>query len=188
MLKKLAFLSTALVAPLVDRLACSNSFGTSGPRAAFRAGHTRPVDLQLDPSHQHELAAAQQHNLQLAEKLVEESEHDPKSSAAKPRYGRRNIFSDGKYLNSAICWKLPAIAPLDDRSRFTLGCGVRPADGWPRTELRNLSRPSRAIPVLTGWPDLTMTRQNYATAIERLQQVITLPEHDASLRQPGTLL
>ena len=110
---------------LVDRLACSNSLLHQDQERPSEPPCRDLSDCNYNPSHQHELAAAlKEHNLQLAEKiLVEESEHDPKSlrSAKLLVMAGGIFFLDGKYLNSAICWKrAEAIAPLDDRSRFTL--------------------------------------------------------------------
>lgn len=182
-LTKLAFLSAAFVVVFFSRPSLLQS-------ATPHQEQERPwdpavqdlSDLQLEPQNQHDLAdALKARNFQRAEKiLVDESEKDAKSlrSAKLLVMAGGIFFLDGKYLNSAICWKrAEAIAPLDARSRFTLAMAyIRLSRrDWARTELDKLvaSQPGNAL-YLYWLARLDYDAQNYTTAIERLQKVITL--------------
>lgn len=112
--------------------------------------------------------------------LVAEAEHDPKS----PRAARLLVtaagifFLDGQYLNAAIAWKrAEAIAPLDDRSRFTLAMSYvklsRPA--WAHSELDKLASANPQEPLYVYWlARLDYDARNYASALSRLQKAIEL--------------
>jgi tetratricopeptide (TPR) repeat protein len=112
--------------------------------------------------------------------LVAEAEHDPKS----PRAARLLVtaagifFLDGQYLSAAIAWKrAEAIAPLDDRSRFTLAMSYvklnRPA--WARSELDKLASANPQDPLYVYWlARLDYDARNYASALSRLQKAIEL--------------
>lgn len=72
--------------------------------------------------------------------LVEEVDADPKSNRAARLLVLAGgvFFLDGQYLNAAIAWKkAEAIAPLDDRSRFTLAIKVN----WMKRS-RTIATPS----------------------------------------------
>src|SRR5438094_10262968 len=107
--------------------------------------------------------------------LLEEVERDPKSiRAARLLVIAGGIFFlDGQYLNSAIAWKkAEAIAPLDDRSRFTLAMAYVKLgrQDWARRQTERLA---------TANPDDLLSKHrlarfdydahNYSSALTRLQ-------------------
>ena len=136
-------------------------------------------DLQLGDAQRLELETALNHrNYQRAEtSLVAEAERDSKSfRASKLLVTAAGIFFlDGKYLNAAIAWKkAEAIAPLDDRSRFTLAMAYVKLDrrDWARPELEKLAAAQPRSPLYLYWLGrLDYDARNYASAIERLQKV-----------------
>jgi tetratricopeptide (TPR) repeat protein len=137
-----------------------------------------------------ELAAGRQKDLRdaLGEKdykraetiLTEEAARDPKSArAAKLLVTAGGIFFlDGQFLNSAIAWKkAEAIAPLDERSRFTLAMAYVKLNrrDWARSELDRLwaARPDRQL-YLYWLGRLDYDEQQYTSAISRLERVVVL--------------
>lgn len=112
--------------------------------------------------------------------LVAEAERDPKSLRASRLLvtAAGIFFLDGKYLNAAIAWKkAEAIAPLDERSRFTLAMAYvklnRP--DWSRSELENLAATNPHEPLYVYWlARLDYNARNYASALSRLQKAIEL--------------
>lgn len=140
------------------------------------------VDLQLDSTVQAELSEAMgRRDYPRAETiLVAEAERDPKSLKTAKLLSMAGgvFFLDGKYLNSAIAWKrAEAIAPLDERSRFTLAMAYiklnRP--DWARTELQKLVVSAPEKPLYLYWlARLDYDTQSYTTAIARLQKVIEM--------------
>jgi tetratricopeptide (TPR) repeat protein len=140
------------------------------------------ADLQLDSTVQAELSEAmERRDYPRAETiLVAEAERDPKS----PRTARLLsmaggvFFLDGKYLNSAIAWKkAEAIAPLDERSRFTLAMAYVKLNrrDWAQTELQKLVVSAPEKPLYLYWlARLDYDTQSYAAAIVRLHKVIEM--------------
>jgi tetratricopeptide (TPR) repeat protein len=139
-------------------------------------------ELQLDPARRAELEdAMRQRDYRHAEKiLVEESEHDPKSSRSAKLLSMAGgvFFRDRQYLDSVIAWKrADAIAPLDERSRFTLAMAYVRLNrrDWARTELEKLAAAQPQKPLYLYWlARLDYDAQNYTTAVARLQKVIAL--------------
>ncbi|HKW65121.1 MAG TPA: tetratricopeptide repeat protein [Candidatus Acidoferrum sp.] len=139
-------------------------------------------DLQLGPTQRLELETALNHrDYQRAETiLVAEAEREPKSvRASKLLVTAAGIFFlDGRYMNAAIAWKkAETIAPLDDRSRFTLAMAYVKLNrrDWARTELEKLAKVQPRNPLYVYWLGrLDYDARNYASAIERLQKVIEL--------------
>ena len=138
------------------------------------------VALELAPASRDQLSrAVQQKDFKKAETiLVDEVNRDPKSrrSASLLEFAGGIFFLDGDYLNSAIAWeKAQAIAPLDERSRFTLAMAYvrlhRPQ--WAERELQKLSsqRPQNSL-YLYWLSRLDYDAQKYAEAIEKLLKVI----------------
>lgn len=123
--------------------------------------------------------------------LVAEAERDPKSlRTARLLVTAAGIFFlDGQYLNSAIAWKkAEAIAPLDDRSRFTLAMTYIKLNRreWARPELAKLTATQPENPLYLYWlARLDYDAQDYAAAIGRLQRVIEL--NPAMMRAYDTL-
>ena len=140
------------------------------------------ADLELDVGRQKDLQdALGEKDYKRAETiLVEEVERDPKSArAAKLLMTAGAIFFlDGQFLNSAIAWKrAEAIAPLDDRSRFTLAMAYVKLHRreWARPELEKLSAARPDSPLYLYWLGrLDYDAQNYAGAISRLETVVVL--------------
>jgi tetratricopeptide (TPR) repeat protein len=149
------------------------------------ASTTGPVDLsdlELDPARRLELEdAVKQRQYKRAEKLlVEEAEREPQSArSAKLLVAAGGIFFlDGEYLNSAIAWKkAEAIAPLDERTRFTLAMAYIKLNhrDWARKELEKLGAAQPHTALYLYWlARLDYDGQNYTSAINRLRQVVEL--------------
>src|SRR6266852_4667705 len=140
------------------------------------------TDLQLSEPRRLELKDAfRRRDYKRAETiLVEEAERDPKSirTAKMLTMAGAIFFLDGQYLNSAIAWKkAEAIAPLDDRSRFTLAMAyVRLSRrDWARPELEKLVAAQPQDPLYLYWlARLDYDAHNYTVAISRLQKVVEL--------------
>jgi tetratricopeptide (TPR) repeat protein len=140
------------------------------------------ADLQLDPNVQAELAEAMgRRDYPRAETiLVAEAERDPKSLRTAKLLSMVGgvFFLDGKYLNSAIAWKKSeAIAPLDERSRFTLAMAYIKLNrrDWARSELEKLVASAPEKPLYLYWlARLDYDAQSYLTAVSRLQKVIEM--------------
>ena len=138
--------------------------------------------LELDSERRIQLEAAlAKHDYQAAETiLVDEFERDPKSLRAANllEFAGGIFFLDGKYLNSAIAWKkAEAIAPLDERSRFTLAMAYIKLGRreWARPVLEKLASAAPTNPLYAYWlARLDYDSQRYLEAIERLQKVVEL--------------
>src|SRR5438309_2001151 len=82
-----------------------------------------PPDLNSTRRAELDAALANKDYKQAESILVEEAEREPKSleSAHLLEFAGGIFFLDGQYENAAIAWKkAEAIAPLSERSRFTL--------------------------------------------------------------------
>jgi len=91
------------------------------------------------------------------------------------------FFLDGKYLNAATALKkADAVAPLDDRSRFTLAMSYIALDrrAWARPELEKLAQKNADSPLYLYWlARLDYDAQQYPAAIEKLERVIAIDPH-----------
>src|SRR5713101_4786087 len=140
------------------------------------------ADLQLDAKLREELEGAmERRDYSTAETiLVSEAERDPKSvrGAKLLSVAGGVFFLDGKYVNSAIAWKkADAIAPLDERSRFTLSMAYIKLNrrDWARAELEKLVVSGPEKPLYLYWlARLDYDAQSYTTAVARLQKVIEM--------------
>jgi tetratricopeptide (TPR) repeat protein len=140
------------------------------------------ADLQLDANAQGDLEAAmgRRDYVRAETILVKEAERDPKSvrTAKLLSVAAGVFFLDGKYLNSVIAWKkADAIAPLDERSRFTLAMAYIKLNrrDWARTELEKLVVSAPEKPLFLYWlARLDYDAQSYTIAIARLQKVIEM--------------
>jgi len=140
------------------------------------------TDLQLGTVQLRELETAlNRHDYKRAETiLVDEAERDSKSiRASKLLVTAAGIFFlDSQYLNAAIAWKkAEAIAPLDDRSRFTLAMAFVKLNrrDWARPELETLAAAQPRNPLYLYWLGrLDYDARNYESAIDRLQKAIEL--------------
>lgn len=139
-------------------------------------------DLQLGNAQLLELETAlNQRDYKRAETiLVDEAERDSKSiRASRLLVTVAGIFFlDGQYLNAIIAWKkAEAIAPLDERSRFTLAMAYVKLNrrDWARPELEKLAAAQPRNPLYLYWLGrLDYDARNYTSAIDRLQKVIEL--------------
>jgi tetratricopeptide (TPR) repeat protein len=109
--------------------------------------------------------------------LVEAAEANPKSAEVLRVLGGV-FFLRGKPLNAAIALKkAEAIAPLDERSRFTLvmayvALGHR---DWARPELAKLAAAAPANALYAYWTGrLDYDDGQYATAVKNLERAIEL--------------
>jgi tetratricopeptide (TPR) repeat protein len=138
--------------------------------------------LQLEPARRVELESAlKQREYKQAEAiLVVEAERDPKSPRAAKLLAIAGgiFFLDAQYLNSAIAWKKSeAIAPLDERDRFTLAMAYVKLDrrDWARPELERLASAHTDNPLYEYWlARLDYDARDYNAAIGRLQKVVDL--------------
>src|SRR5215813_3313458 len=138
--------------------------------------------LELSPEKHSQLKGALQgKDYQTAERiLVEEAERDPTSlhAARLFEYSGGLFFLDGQYVNSVIAWKkAEAIAPLDERTQFTLAMAYikvnrRP---WAQSELERLAqaRPDNSL-YLYWLSRIDYDDQKYLDAIGRLERVTEL--------------
>lgn len=139
-------------------------------------------ELQLGSAQLLELETAlNQRDYKRAETiLVQEAETDPKSVRASKLFvtAASIFFLDAKYLNAVIAWKkAEAIAPLDERSRFTLAMAYVKLNrsDWARPELEKLAAAQPRNPLYLYWLGrLDYDARNYASAIDSLQKVIEL--------------
>lgn len=138
--------------------------------------------LPLDSSLRHQLQdAMKERNYKRAETiLVREAGRDPNSPRAGKllEFAGGVFFIDGLYVNAVIAWKkADAIAPLDDRSRFTLAMAYIKLSrrDWARSELEKLEKvePRNALHVY--WlARLDYDAQHYQQAITGLQKAIEI--------------
>jgi tetratricopeptide (TPR) repeat protein len=138
--------------------------------------------LELSPEHRTQVEAAlQQKDYKSAEKiLVQEAELDPKSPRAAKllEFSGGLFFLDAQYGNAVIAWKkAEAIAPLDERTRFTLAMAYIKVNrrSWARSELDKLSlaHPDDAL-YLYWLARIDYDDQKYSEAIARLQRIVAL--------------
>jgi tetratricopeptide (TPR) repeat protein len=158
---------------------------TPATAPAETAIETVPIpefDLQLDPPRRLQLenAIARRDYKRAETILVEEAERDPKSirTARLLEAAGGIFFRDAQYLNSAIAWKkAEAIAPLDERSQFTLAMAYIKLNrrDWARPELEKLAaaQPQKAL-YLYWLARLDYDAQRYPVAIAGLEKVIAL--------------
>jgi len=138
--------------------------------------------LDLSPATHNQLKEAlEQKNYQTAEKiLVEEAERDPTSLRAARifEFSGGLFFLDGQYVNSVIAWKkAEAIAPLDERTRFTLAMAYIKVNrrSWARSELDRLAQAHPDNSLYLYWLSrVDYDDQKYLEAIRRLERVIQL--------------
>jgi tetratricopeptide (TPR) repeat protein len=138
--------------------------------------------LGLSPEHRSQVEAAlQQKDYKTAERiLIQEAELDPKSPRAARllEFSGGLFFLDSQFGNSVIAWKkAEAIAPLDERTRFTLAMAYIEVNrrSWARSELDTLSlaHPDNAL-YLYWLARIDYDDQKYSEAIARLQRIVQL--------------
>ncbi len=138
--------------------------------------------LDLSPERHNQLKGAlEQKDYQTAEKvLVEEAERDPTSLRAAKlfEFSGGLFFFDGQYVNSIIAWKkAEAIAPLDERTRFTLAMAYIKVNrrSWARSELDRLAQAHPDNSLYLYWLSrIDYDDQKYLEAIGRLERVTEL--------------
>ena len=187
-IRKLAMRKARLIPASMALSACLAGSPPSETRAAQQE-NLRPSSFQDDLS-ELQLSSAIRRDLEDALNrrdykraeaiLVEEAERDPKSTrtARLLKSAAGIFFLDGQFLNAAIAWKkAEAIAPLDERSRFTLAMAYIELNhrDWARPELEELAAAHSGNALYLYWlARLDYDAQNYAAAIVRLQSVIEL--------------
>src|SRR2546430_12305633 len=138
------------------------------------------MELQLDPLRLTDLEKAiNARDYKPAEKiLVEEAERDSRlpRSAKLLAIAGGIFFLDAQYLEAAIAWKkAEAIAPLDDRSRFTLAMAyvkLNRRDG-ARVELDKLAAAQPQNPLFLYWLGrLDYDVRNDKSPLTRFQKLI----------------
>lgn len=184
MLRRIPFLLTLLLTSCFafSVRTCAQARGSQQDGAASSGAPRNLSELQLGSAQLLELETAlNQRDYRRAETiLVQEAETDPKSvRASKLLVTVAGIFFlDGKYLNAVIAWKkAEAIAPLDERSRFTLAMAYVKLNrrDWARPELEKLAASQPRNPLYLYWLGrLDYDARNYASAIDHLQKVIEL--------------
>jgi Flp pilus assembly protein TadD len=109
--------------------------------------------------------------------LLGEANLNPQSNRAAKllAFAGGVLFLDGSYLDAVVTWqKADAIAPLDDRSRFTLAMAyvkLHREDG-ARTQLGMLTMGQPQNPLYLYWlARLDYDGQRYSDALTRLQRV-----------------
>jgi tetratricopeptide (TPR) repeat protein len=109
--------------------------------------------------------------------LLEEVARNPRSPELLRMLGGV-LFLTGGYLNSAIALKkAEALAPLDDRSRFTLAMSyiVMRQRPWARPELERLAAGDPPNPLYPYWiARLEYDDQHYAAAVDGFRHVVAL--------------
>jgi tetratricopeptide (TPR) repeat protein len=109
--------------------------------------------------------------------LLEEVERTPRSPALLRLLGSV-LFVTGEYLRSAIALKkAEALAPLDDRSRFTLAMSyvVMRQRSWARPELETLAAANPKDPLYPYWiARLDYDEEHYAAATDGFRRVLAL--------------
>jgi tetratricopeptide (TPR) repeat protein len=109
--------------------------------------------------------------------LVEEYERSPRSPALLRVLGGV-LFLTGEYLNSAIALKKAEdLAPLDERSRFTLAMSyvVMRRRRWARPELERLAAAAPRSPLYPYWlARLDYDEQHYAAAVDGFRHALAL--------------
>jgi tetratricopeptide (TPR) repeat protein len=149
---------------------------------ALERSASAATDLALDAAQRLELEKALQlQDYKRAETLlVEEAGRDPKSPRTAKLFAFVGgiFFLDGQYLNSVIAWeKSQAIAPLDERSRFTLAMALIHLNrrDWARPELEKLVAAQPKNPVYLYWlARLDYDRHDYGAAITKFKKVIEI--------------
>jgi tetratricopeptide (TPR) repeat protein len=173
---------SALLCPAGQFLMGAQTPGRLSEDLALERSAPAATDLPLDATQRLELEKALQlHDYKPAEiLLVEEAGREPKSPRAAKLFTFVGgiFFLDGQYLNSVIAWKkAQAIAPLDERSRFTLAMALVHLNrrDWARTELENLVAARPGDPIYLYWlARLDYDGRDYAAAITKFQKVIEL--------------
>jgi tetratricopeptide (TPR) repeat protein len=109
--------------------------------------------------------------------LMEEAERNPRSPELLRLLGGV-LFVRKEFLGAAIALKkAEALAPLDERSRFTLAMSyvVLGRRDWARPELQKLARAEPRNPLYLYWTArLDYDDQHYAAAVDRLLQAVAL--------------
>jgi tetratricopeptide (TPR) repeat protein len=109
--------------------------------------------------------------------LLEDVESNPRSPELLRTLGGV-FFLRGNYLSAAVAMKkAEALAPLDERSRFTLAMSyvVLRRLQWARDELDRLSKAAPRNPLYVYWSArLHYDEQHYAAAVDGFVRVIAL--------------
>ena len=171
-----------LLNPATHGLAVAQTSGSQKEGSATEASTPIVTDLPLDPSLQFQLKGDLQHgDYKDAERLLlAEAERDHKSIRAAKLLSIAGgiFFLDHQYPESVNAWKRSeAIAPLDDRSRFTRAMAYIHLNrrDLARPELERLTAAQPENPLYIYWlARLDYDRRDYNAAINRFQRVVAL--------------
>lgn len=109
--------------------------------------------------------------------LLEEVERNPKSATLLTILGGI-FFMDGKYLNTAVAMKkAEALAPLDDRNRFTLAMAyiILNHRDWARPELEKLARSDPRNALYPYWLSrLDYDAMQFTAAVANARKALSL--------------
>jgi tetratricopeptide (TPR) repeat protein len=172
----------ATVLSAVLSLPLSAQTPASGGNSPVTVDSPSLFDLPLEGARRLEFGRAiEQRDYKRAETiLVEEVERDSKSPRAATLLVAAGglFFLDGQYLNSAIAYKkAQAIAPLDERSRFTMSMAFIKLNrrDWARAELERLAAEYSRTALYPYWlARLDYDAQQYGHAVGRFKKVIEL--------------
>jgi tetratricopeptide (TPR) repeat protein len=157
--------------------------GQELPPSTF-PGDTEVIDggapsVEIDPGLRRRIAEALKAN-EYAEAetlLLEAAEAEPKSAEVLRLLGGV-FFVRGRYLNAAVAFKkAEALAPLDERSRFTLAMSYVTLGrrDWARPELETLARGAPQNPLYPYWiARLDYDDAQYEDAVAGLLRAIEL--------------
>jgi tetratricopeptide (TPR) repeat protein len=135
--------------------------------------------LPIDPSvRAHLQEAIRSRDYKLAEMLLAtEVGRDPKNPALLTLLGRI-LFFNAKYLECAIAIKkAEALAPVDERSRFTLALSyiMLGRDAWARPEFEDLARSDPRDPLYPYWLGrIAYKAQDFKGAVVNFKQALSL--------------
>jgi tetratricopeptide (TPR) repeat protein len=175
-----AFISVVLLCFFSVAIAGGQIRAQEDPPEAARGYDFSRLDLSPEKHAQLE-GALQRKDYQEAERiLLEETERDPTSQRAARlfEFSGGLFFLDGQYVNSVIAWKkAEAIAPLDQRTRFTLAMAYIKVNrrSWARSELERLAQAHPDDSLYLYWLSrIDYDDQKYLEAIGRLGRVTEL--------------
>ena len=175
-----ALISVALLCLFSVVIAGRQARAQQGPSEVARGYDLSRLDLSPE-KHNQLKGALQRKDYQEAESiLIKEAERDPTSQRAARlfEFSGGLFFIDGQYVNSVIAWKkAEAIAPLDERTRFTLAMAYIKVNRrlWARSELERLAQAHRDNPLYLYWLSrIDYDDQKYLEAIGRLEKVTEL--------------
>lgn len=174
---KISILRFTLNAAMVLLLAQQTAAQTEPPPPVVSPGGALSLPLGAARRAEIERALKEQDYRTAETILVEEINRNP-GSAPLLAFAAGIFFLDDQYLSAAVAYKkAERIAPLDERSRFTLAMAYIKLGrrDWARSELEKLTSAAANNPLYRYWlARLDYDASQYAAAVGKLQQVIKL--------------